>query len=450
MSSFAVLGDTHLVREESHRAVLGGQPGGWTELADLERNGWMTRHVFPRVLEAVAAQKPDFLIHTGDIIPGHGDTDDDQLAEMRQALALLRTLGVPLFFSCGSHDGVRGRRGEVALTQCLYPYLSEQLGRPCEQGTYAFVREDCLFVSADYMTWDAPQRRSVEQALEKEGDGRFVIVFGHPPVVPLARPFFTKEPYAREMGELFARYRVHAYFCGHTHNHTASLHRFGGHETAQLASTPLGYPDRPPTRLSDVRPILPAADTCAYGWGFLEDAMPGWWRVTVEADALLAQWFVLDRGLQGALRIPRQGRAAFIQTPSCPTTRGSLPDLGQVERARLRVAGSGQPNVPLDGLVLNGRRVDVGQELVYFDSRQFVEIPPPLVSLLRPVNEITFSLPESGGTVGGWVLELTLRDGSTVRSEVSPYYTADARYHAADPAHFILTGREPVTVKLSF
>ena len=56
MYNFAVLGDTHFVREESHFKALHGHPGGATELSDLIRNGFFTREVTPLVLHAVKEQ----------------------------------------------------------------------------------------------------------------------------------------------------------------------------------------------------------------------------------------------------------------------------------------------------------------------------------------------------------------------------------------------------------
>ncbi len=447
--SFAVMGDTHLVREASHWKALHGCPGGPTELSDLERNGWMTRNVLPQILKEIAGQHPDFILHTGDIIPGHCDDDEGQLAEMRQALQVLAQAGAPLYFSCGSHDGVPGRKGEVSLRECLYPYMAHQLGRPCSRGYYAFERCGCRFIALDYTAWDRAQYEFLEQALQNSA-GQFVIVFGHPPVVPLARPFFTGAQYARDLAALFSRWKVDVYFCGHTHNQAASLHRFGPHETAQLMSTPLGYPDSPPVLLSDVRPLLPAEGSCRYGWGFLEDTMPGWWRVSVAEDLLTAQWYVLGRGLQGELRIPRGKRAEFSKIPQYSSTEGALPDAEEIAGVRLRAAGSGSPTVTLHSVEINGVRLPCGISLAYFDSRQFLELPPEVYGKLRRHCTIRFAAPDEGGTIGGFVLEVRKKDGSWIRSSVSPYYTSNPAYAAADPAHFYRTDHSRIETALVF
>lgn len=449
--TFAVLGDTHFVHEAAHfNALKLGWPGGATEWDDLTRNGWMTRCVTPKILGEIRSQSVDFLLHTGDIIPGHCDTDDAQVEEMEQAVRMLEATGAPFFFSCGSHDGTLGKKGDAALRQTLYPYISEQLGQPCRRSYYAFSRLGCRFISLDYTTWDKTQRDFLEEQLRDRAPEDFVIVFGHPPVVPLARPFFTGETYAREVADLFARYKVHLYFCGHTHNHAASIHRFGGHETAQLMSTPLGYLEAPPIPLSDVRPLLPDAEEFRYGWGFLEDTMPGWWFVNVEESKLTASWHVLGRGVEGVVSIPKYGPADFLQVPSCESTCAPLPDISRIERARIRLAGSGPHGVSLGEALFNGRPIQAGKPLVYFDSRQFIDIPRELFPNIGAENELTVALPHINESVGGAVMELLCGDGRIVRSSVSRFYTTNANYAEKFPRVFTHCHTGKAAIRLSF
>lgn len=451
VGSFAVLGDTHFVKESSHyNALKLGWPGGATEWDDLLRNGWMTRNVTPKVLEEIASQKVDFLLHTGDIIPGHCDSSAAQVQEMEQALKLLDTIGAPFFFSCGSHDGVLGKNDDAALKLTLYPYISRQLGRECTRSYYAFSRLGCRFISLDYTTWDDTQREFLEEQLRDASPKEFVIVFGHPPVVPIARPFFTGDPYAEQVAELFSRYQVHVYFCGHTHNHAASIHRFGENQTVQLLSTPLGYPEALPTLLADVRPILPQAGTFRYGWGFLEDTTTGWWRVTVEEDKLTAHWHAFGHNLEGIVEVLKAGTAEFRQVPAVESTFGPLPDLSQVERARVRLAGSGPHGAELGEVLLNGRPVRACAPLVYFDSRQFIDIPTGDFDCIQEDNTLTVELHKEENSIGGAVIELLLRDGRIVRSGVSGFYTTNEKYAQALPHVFSRREIGKLDIKISF
>ncbi len=446
MYCFAVLGDTHFVREESHFKALHGHPGGATELSDLIRNGFFTREVTPLVLHAVKEQSPDLVLHTGDIIPGHCDTEEGQLAEMADGLHLLDRLNAPIYFSFGSHDGIFGVKNDNALKELVLPRVNNQLGYPVEKSYYAFTRCGCRFISLDYNIWDAAQRDFLEDELCKCSKDLFTIVFGHPPFQAIARPFFTKENYCQDLADLFTKYKVHAYFCGHTHNHAASIHRFGEYEVPQLMSTPLAYPDGQVIPLSDVRPILPIENMCRFGWGYLEDCLPAWWQVTVTEDALIANWYVLNRGLQGSLRIPKKGNAEFLLIPNYPSTRGALPPLGHIQKARLRIAGLSKSKI--ENLTFNGVKVETDLLPVYFDSRQFISLPQEIIPLIRQENIVTLRL--ASGSIGALVLELSLTDGSTRRSSVTNYFTHETAYSNALPQFFDPMPEEAVSFHLNF
>lgn len=215
-------------------------------------------------------------------------------------------------------------------------------------------------------------------------------------------------------------------------------------------STPLGYPNAPPVPLSDVRPIMPDAGTFRYGWGFLEDTMPGWWLVTVEEDRLTACWYALGRGLEGIVSIPKSGPAEFLQVPPCESTCGVLPDMAAVVRARIRLAGSGAHGAALGQVLFNGQPLQTGKPLVYFDSRQFIDIPKELFPCIETQNELTVELQNAGESVGAAVIELLLDNGRIVRSGVSPFYTTNAAYAERLPHAFALRGVGKAVIPISF
>lgn len=433
-----MIGDTHFVRPESHQKALSGQGAGLTELTDLKRNQWFSEQVLPGVIEDIAAAKPEFVIHTGDIIPGHCDGEEAYLAEMQLALEKLDAIGAPLVFSTGSHDGVLGRPGDVALRQLLCPRIAEFIGQPVEQSYYAFERHRCLFIALDFLNWDAKQQAFLEENLQQRSQYERVFLFCHAPFMPIARPFFTNMDFAREVAALLERYGADVYFCGHTHNHTAALHILGEQVVAQLKSTPLGYPyDRqapvtleeggePAVLLSDVRPILAEPPLTHMGWGFLEDTVGGWWLVTVRDGGVTLEWNVPGSGTWGVLYLPPAGLPKFLQKPVVPTTAGKLPALPDIRQARIRLAGSGNPAARIVKATLNGGEIPVPLPLVYFDSRQFIDLPPESWPLLASQNQLMLWT-EGEVTVGGCVIEV-LHTGGITRSRVSGYVTNNPQH----------------------
>lgn len=457
---FAVIGDTHFVRPQSHQKALSGQGAGLTELADLKRNQWFSEQVLPTVLADIAAAKPDFIIHTGDIIPGHCDSDEAYMAEMKMALERLDTIGAPLVFSTGSHDGVLGRPGDTALRQVLYPRIADFIGQPVEQSYYVFERHRCLFIALDFLNWDDQQRDFLETNLQRRSQYERVFLFCHAPFMPIARPFFTNMDFAREVAALLESYGADAYFCGHTHNHTATLHMLGEHVVAQLKSTPLGYPyDRqapvtmepggePAVLLSDVRPLLPEPPLTHMGWGFLEDSVSGWWLVTVQDGGVTMQWQVPDSGTWGVLYLPPADQPKFLQKPAVPTTVATLPNLSHIRQVRIRLAGSGNPTATIRKATLNGVDIPVPPPLVYFDSRQFIELPPESWPLLKSQNQLSLWT-EGEVTVGGCVIEVLHAEGIT-RSRVSGYATNNPRHLQAGRCFSALDDSGMATFALPF
>lgn len=427
---FAVMGDMHYVRPEGHAEAFAGRPKGVTELTDLKRNLWMTQHVTPKVLAAIKALQPDFVVQTGDLIHGHCDDTDGNMQEMAEALDLISSVEAPVFFALGTHDGTLGKRADEPVRQLLLPAIGRHLGDTPATGYYSFVRQDSLFIILDYATFVAggDQQRFLEAALEQSAAYAHVFILAHPPVVPVGRPFFTAKVFADTVAAAAARYRVDAYFCGHTHNQVASLHKIGDFWLPQLKSTVLAYPDASPIFLQQVRPILPSPTTMELGWAFLEDTAPSWWLVTVSGDKVQADWHVLGQGVQGQLQWHKGEKACFTRIPAFEPEITDLPALEDIRSMRLRVTGSNCREYHGYGVSLNNHFIDYLPRLEYFDSRLFLAIPPELWPFIHISNTLILTTACEEMCIGGFVLEIETASGWTRSTPPGRFYANCTRW----------------------
>ncbi|MEF3305005.1 metallophosphoesterase family protein [Paenibacillus sp. GYB003] len=428
---FVVMGDLHYVQEQSHRQALNGKPKGVTEAADVARNLWMTRNVTPQVIREIAALRPDFVVQTGDVIQGHCDDEAGGLREMREAMELLEGLGAPVLFALGTHDGVVCKREEKQVTQFVYPAVGKALGTaPLTKGYFRFERAGSLFIVLDYTTFAAGdgQERFIKDALGESDRYEHVFLFAHPPLVCVGRPFFTHFDFVRTVLREAAGHPVDAYFCGYTHNQVTTLHRVGRYWLPQLKSSVLGYPDRAPVCLSDVRPLLPEPADCEYIWGYLEDSAPGWWEIEVSGETVRADWHVVGRGTVGRLAWRRGEKAEVVRKPDFARTSGlPLPAAAEIRSVRIRAAGSNCQAPDAYRVRLNGTEVGAFGRLEYFDSRQSLEIGREHWHLLGRTNRLEVTTGEEAMCIGGFVLEIETNDG-TVRSTISDYFANTDRW----------------------
>ena len=450
---FAVMGDTHYVQPASHRNVLEyGVQRGPTDLDDVRRHQWMTKAVVPEVIRSIAKLRPDFVLHTGDIIQGHHDSEEAGGREAAEAVELLKGLNAPVFLTLGTHDGTPE---SVTVKEHFLPAIGDSLGEKNPRTYYSFSTGDTLFIALDYTTFraDSQQGRFIKETLSNADKYRHVFVFAHPPIFPVGRPFFADFEFSSFLKEEFMKNRIDAYFCGHTHNQVASIHGIGGYYLPQLKSTILGYPDQSPISLTDVRPILKGPTDFHYLWGFLEDSAPSWWMVTVTGELVRAEWHVLGMGVQSVLIFGDGQMPKVMQEPALgQSTILPLPSVSQIRSARLRAAGSGCRTKELYRVHLNGEEIGYLPTLDYFDCRQFLEIPESYWHLLKDSNDLEVSCGSEPMCVGGFVLEIETQDGSWVRSKPTfHYYGNTSRWSRWQTENLQVIGcREPIRVKLEF
>ena len=444
MFQFAVLGDAHYVRLEGHQNTLNGHAKGPSEYDDTVRNHAATLSVLPAFLREVKDAQPDFVIHTGDLVHGHCDSQDDNTRETLEAHALMQTLDVPVFFAMGTHDGVVTQPDTAHVDALIKPAIAKHsvlqtpsalaLGVASTETYYSFVREDSLFIILDYTIYRKGEQQSIflRETLEKSRQYSHVFLFAHPPLIPIGRPFFTKEEFAADLLELCRRYRPDAYFCGHTHNQIVSLHKLGDYMLPQLQTVSTGYSDGEMIPYLDVRRFLPSYEDCRVGWAYMEDSPPGFYLVHVDGVQVNIEWHVMNIGCSGAFVIRRDMGVEFTKLPTFTSKKlTKLPELRDIRAIRVRGTGTGIRQGELT-YTLNGYQLTGSPWLEYFDARRVISLGQELwqsivtESLLRE-NFLQVNIGEKPACIGGFLLEIETEYG-TLRSQISPYFVNDSRW----------------------
>ena len=413
---FAVIGDCHWVGPAYHAEAHRGD--------DYRRYAWMTEQVWPRVMAEIAAEKPAFLVQLGDFVEGARDPAL-QSAELREALELLRRgSGCPVWFARGNHDR------EPALREVVIPEMGGRLlamaggkGRPLTGFHYAFSHGDARFIVVD----DNGLRPGSAQVSWLEGELKWAqehaartFLFSHAPLFTVSRPFWAYKPMLDATLPMLDRFRVDAFFCGHTHNHAATLHRNVRHPLLQLETTILGYPQAPLVPLHEVRPSAVSRHSYDYYWGFLEDSAPSWLLVTVEGEQVRAEWRLLGRGVAGVLEWTEAGRVTCAKQPEVPARIGlGVAELKDVREARVFMAGYKCLD-PEKRVLLNGVPIGVTPPMICFEGRASVAVPPEQLSALALENTVEIENPNGEKfLLGGFYIEARLRDGRLARSTVA-------------------------------
>ena len=413
---FAVIGDCHWVSPKYHAEA--------NRSDDYRRYTWMTGHVWPRVMAEIAAEKPAFLVQLGDFVEGARDLAL-QSAELREALDLLRRgCGCPAWFVKGNHDR------EPALREVMMPELRERLlamaggkGRPLTTFHYAFSHANSRFIVVD----DMNLRPGSAQVAWLEGELKWAhehaartFLFSHAPLFTVSRPFWAYKPMLDVTLPLLDRYRVDAFFCGHSHNHAATLHRNVRHPLLQLETTILGFPQAPLVPLREVRPSAVSRDSYDYYWGFLEDSAPSWLLVTVAGAQVRAEWRLLGHGAAGVLDWTEAGRVTCTRQPGYPARVGlGAAELQDVREARVFMAGYKCLD-PEKRVLLNGVPIGAAPPLTCFEGRAAVTVPPEKLAALAVENEVVVENPRNEKfLLGGFYIEARLRDGRLARSTVA-------------------------------
>jgi 3',5'-cyclic AMP phosphodiesterase CpdA len=191
------ISDTHLSRQKSHFA------GNWPPLA-----AW------------IAAERPDLVIHSGDLTIDGADTEDD----LAYCAALLRDLGVTFRAVPGNHDVGDARHRHQPVDGARLARWQRHFG----PDRWVEDAEDWRLVGIDAMLIGSGEPQEAEQLawldeVMRDGEGRRLAWFLHKPLF-LDTPdeadtgYWSVKPESRRpLLELLRRHRVALVASGHLH-----------------------------------------------------------------------------------------------------------------------------------------------------------------------------------------------------------------------------------------
>ncbi|MHA1149400.1 MAG: metallophosphoesterase [Promethearchaeota archaeon] len=170
---------------------------------------------FPRLMELMLEEKPEFMINIGDIVMGPGVSY--QWDRFFYDIRGCAEIGAPYMIGIGNHEWdemawLYGEdKGETYKHYMNYPH---------KESYYAFNYSNTAFISIDtndeQMTDE--QLNQVETWLNAANSSNiidWIIVFGHYPV-------YTAEGYSnrlKDFEDLFEKYKVDLYLAGHIHHY---------------------------------------------------------------------------------------------------------------------------------------------------------------------------------------------------------------------------------------
>ena len=164
-----------------------------------------------KLVPMMAAEKPDLIIHTGDIVSK--GTEADQWDEFfSKQIPLFQ--GIPFFPSRGNHD--------------LGGIFEQRFPIPDGSGSkvyYSFDRANCHFVAIDSNLSckpGSPMRTWLEQDL-RSTKADHVFCFWHHPPKTINPTRSDNEAVIQDVMALMNRYKVTAVFCGHDHHYHRML-----------------------------------------------------------------------------------------------------------------------------------------------------------------------------------------------------------------------------------
>ncbi|MDD5697970.1 MAG: metallophosphoesterase [Victivallaceae bacterium] len=418
--SFAVISDTHYLNKAYHKSQL---ERGITD--DLTRYDWVSRNVLKAFMAEISSFAPRFVLLTGDFIEGGCDSEAATVSEMREAMALLSGPEVPLFLIKGNHDP------DAAYRKTVWPYLSEKLGNRITANYYSFSCDNCHFIIIDCGDFETgKQYLWLKDQLRRYSGEKYVFVFGHSPVFPVARPFFCELEFHRRMVKLLQEYRVDAYFCGHTHNHGLSLHKLNArNRVLQLKIASTGFPDQH-LNLEEWRTLLDYPGfPYDFLWGFLEDSAPGYLLAEVFEEKIRISHYVFGKTLCGAIEHKRNADDRIFPRKPFPAVAGGCGAVvpGNIEAAYLHlcVYNSTGKN---KAVILNGTHIGNIPPGDSYSARKKITLPVSCFAGIKLENTLEISNPEQElFTTGSLVLELVLKDKRRMLSTVAPdiYTTAN-------------------------
>ena len=403
--------------------------------------------------------KPEFIIHTGDFF--HAGRGTDTESEAAQAFSNFgRDIWMPFFIAKGNHDS------RIPFEKNALQVISRELGTDVAKSYYSFDKANCHFIILD-----CTDENLGDQLLWLENDLKdarsdpgteHIFAAGHYPLWIVARAGFTRPEYATPVASLLAKYEVDAYFCGHTHNKTATVRLVNGKPLTQLmdaavvekgrlfnlapflyhVSTDPGDNARPGIfPLDEGHQIFIPEPELEYYWGYQEGSTTSYYVITVDGKSVQADWHVLGQGSVRSFKWDQPGRLVNLKSPEKPERDPlSESDLNQISKAWLyaapwidkdSVAAPFNLNGIPAGIIRLNRTKMAGSP---FWNKIEVPLSQSATVAIRMKNEISISNPQKGNFgLAHIFLLVQFRDGRFARSDISQkvltsFYPAEGEY----------------------
>lgn len=182
--------------------------------------GWPTWASCRAVLAAVAQDRPDLLLLTGDLSQ---DGSRDSYEHLR---ALVQPLGIPTYALPGNHD-------DPATLAEVFPGGNLSMAPLATAGRWAMILLDSTVPGAVYGDLSPDQLTALDATLTQTA-GRPTLIALHHPVLPIGSPWIdaTRLRPAGQFVELLAAHpQVKVVLAGHVHQEFQRIHQGVAHYT---------------------------------------------------------------------------------------------------------------------------------------------------------------------------------------------------------------------------
>ena len=441
--SFAVIGDFHYAKRKHYPKNLPGE-------CKVIIYQWMVKHILKPMLSEIKTSCPDFIVQTGDFIEGMIKNQRKAREQLKEALELLSSAKVPVYISVGGHEKYTIPR--KSYKSIVIPFLSQQLNRNIKSHYFSFDYKGDRFIFLDTqgLKKDTPQARWFEKELKNYKKRGHIFVFGHMPVFLIGRVFFSEIGFIQLMLDLLKKFPIDAYFCGHTHNQSVLVtkkekilqimgtavgflkDRLSPSEVRKMENLPSGtsyyIPEEELIPLEETKtPLLPR-HLLNYYWGYLEDTAPGWYLVKVKEKNVTVEWHFTGSGIRRVFFWEKPGEVKEIKIfrEEIKKKKISKTDLNKIKSAYLYSSlwnsKGGEKEV-----FLNGEKIGFLPAGTFY-STQRLEIPKNKMSSINLTNQIRITNPNKEKfCIGSIYMEITLKNGVKVRSNVSQHIYATSK-----------------------
>lgn len=391
------------------------------------------------------AKKPEFIILTGDFFhAGRGVNIDDE-AEMAFR-HFKRDIGMPFFLAKGNHDS------KTQYERNAFPVFSSELGQDITKSYYSFDKANCHFIILDCTE---KQLEDMIVWLEKDLEAarsntkiEHIFAAGHYPLWIVARAGFTTPEYAGQVASLLAKYKIDAYFCGHTHNKTVTVRLIDNQPLTQIMDAAVVEKERlfnlapfmhhvSSQPADNAKPgILPLEEghqifipesQLKYYWGYQEGSTTSYHVLTVEGKRIQDDWYVLGQGIVRSFRWDEPGKLMDLKSPE-KAEKELLKenDMKQISKAWLYAAMWIQKDsisapftingAPAGTIAINKQRMGASP----FWNKTEASLTESAIATIKMKNEISISNP-GGGEFGlsHIFLLLQFKDGRFARSNIA-------------------------------